>query len=107
MVKLNKIYTRTGDDGTTGLFGGPRVRKNDARVAAYGDVDELNSFLGAALASQAPEQLLPLLTRVQHELFDLGAGLASPRQEKLPLAMPTSWNDWWSLAPRWVTGLTS
>ena len=80
---MAKIYTRTGDDGTTGLFGGPRVRKNDARVAAYGDVDELNSFLGAALANDVPEKLGPLLTRVQHELFDLGAELASPDPERM------------------------
>jgi cob(I)alamin adenosyltransferase len=75
---MAKIYTRTGDDGTTGLFGGPRVRKNDLRVAAYGDVDELNSHLGVILAGELPETLRSMLTQLQHELFDLGGELASP-----------------------------
>lgn len=80
---MAKIYTRTGDDGTTGLFGGPRVRKNAPRVAAYGDVDELNSCLGVTLAGDVHGKLLPLLVQVQHELFDLGGELASPDPDRM------------------------
>ncbi|HEV7282616.1 MAG TPA: cob(I)yrinic acid a,c-diamide adenosyltransferase [Pirellulaceae bacterium] len=80
---MAKIYTRTGDDGTTGLFGGPRVRKNDLRVAAYGDVDELNSYLGIVLAGDLSSSLRPMLTQIQHELFDLGGELASPDPDQM------------------------
>lgn len=80
---MAKIYTRTGDDGTTGLFGGPRVRKNDLRVAAYGDVDELNSHLGVVLAGELPETLRTMLILIQHELFDLGGELASPDPDRM------------------------
>ncbi|HUN26593.1 MAG TPA: cob(I)yrinic acid a,c-diamide adenosyltransferase [Steroidobacteraceae bacterium] len=77
--RLSKIYTRTGDDGTTGLGDGSRVRKDDARVEAYGTVDELNSALGLLLAAPAlPERLGPRLTEIQHDLFDLGAELCIP-----------------------------
>ncbi|MFM8283297.1 MAG: cob(I)yrinic acid a,c-diamide adenosyltransferase [Planctomycetaceae bacterium] len=73
-----KIYTKTGDAGETGLFGGPRVRKDHTRIEAFGTVDELNSHLGLirTLPSAAPFD--PLLRRVQGELFDLGAQLATP-----------------------------
>ena len=78
-----KIYTRTGDAGTTGLFGGDRVRKDHPRIEAYGTVDEVNSVLGLARArlAEAPgrERLEPLLARIQEELFILGADLATPR----------------------------
>lgn len=73
-----KIYTRTGDLGETGLFGGPRVSKDAPRIEAYGTVDELNSVLGLARAESPPPALDALLARVQNELFDLGAELASP-----------------------------
>jgi len=73
-----KIYTKTGDDGTTGLFGGARVRKTDARVEAYGSVDELNSALGVALAGGARD-LAETLLGLQRELFVLGADLATPK----------------------------
>jgi cob(I)alamin adenosyltransferase len=77
--RLSKIYTRTGDDGTTGLANGERVAKNDARVEAYGDVDETNSALGVLLAEpELPEAIRNCLTRVQHELFDVGAELSLP-----------------------------
>jgi cob(I)alamin adenosyltransferase len=72
-----KIYTKTGDDGSTGLFGGQRVRKSDLRVAAYGEVDELNAVLGIALAAGAGE-LAGVLAGLQRELFVLGADLATP-----------------------------
>lgn len=83
-VRLSKIYTKTGDDGTTGLVSGARVRKDSARVAAYGDVDELNSCLGLALIEAGRDttphsvRLLSLLAPIQHDLFDLGADLATP-----------------------------
>ncbi len=80
MVKLNKIYTRTGDDGTTGLACGPRRRKDDLRIVACGDIDELNASIG--LARLYTTLILPevdtILTRVQNDLFDLGADIATP-----------------------------
>ena len=79
MVKLNKIYTRTGDDGTTGLVDGSRVAKSDALMAAIGDVDEANSWVGlaAAVLDSASDEAA-MLSRIQNELFDLGADLATP-----------------------------
>ena len=78
MVKLNKIYTRTGDDGTTGLVDGSRARKSSALLAAIGDVDEANSAIGVALATLAEGPVRGALTRFQNDLFDLGADLATP-----------------------------
>lgn len=83
MVKLNKIYTRTGDDGTTGLGNGERRTKHDLRVAAYGTVDETNATIGCALAWSQETTLAPMLARIQHDLFDLGADLATPEGAKL------------------------
>jgi len=76
--RLSKIYTRTGDDGTTGLGDGTRVAKDSARVAAYGTVDEANSSIGLLLAASVPEDVRELLTTVQHQLFDLGGELCIP-----------------------------
>jgi cob(I)alamin adenosyltransferase len=76
--RLSKIYTRTGDDGTTGLGDGTRVAKDSARVAAYGTVDEANSAIGLLLASELPGDVRELLTSVQHQLFDLGGELCIP-----------------------------
>jgi cob(I)alamin adenosyltransferase len=77
--RLSKIYTRTGDDGTTGLGDGTRVPKDSARVEAYGTVDELNSVLGVLLAVPGvPDAVTTVMTDVQHELFDLGAELCIP-----------------------------
>jgi cob(I)alamin adenosyltransferase len=73
-----KIYTRTGDTGETSLFGGLRVGKDDPRVAAYGDVDELNAHLGLARASATDAELAAELLRLQRDLFALGAQLADP-----------------------------
>lgn len=78
-----KLYTRTGDDGTTGLFGGDRVRKDHVRIEAYGSVDELNAHLGLALAACSSDNegfahLARLLGPIQSRLFDLGADLATP-----------------------------
>ncbi len=72
------IYTRTGDDGDTALFGGGRVPKSDKRVEAYGDVDELNSFVGLALTSLADTEVRRGLLLIQNDLFALGANLATP-----------------------------
>ncbi|CAN7289694.1 cob(I)yrinic acid a,c-diamide adenosyltransferase [Phyllobacterium sp. LjRoot231] len=80
MVKLNKIYTRTGDDGTTGLGSGERRLKHDLRVEAYGTVDEANSFVGLARLHTEKDfpELDAMLMRIQNDLFDLGADLATP-----------------------------
>jgi cob(I)alamin adenosyltransferase len=79
MPRLTKIYTRTGDDGTTGLGDGSRVPKEHARVEAYGTVDEANSAIGMVLAvAGIPGDVAELLSEVQHDLFDLGGELATP-----------------------------
>lgn len=76
--RLSKIYTRTGDDGTTGLGDGSRVAKDSARVTAYGTVDEANSCIGLLLACPIDDGIRQLLTGVQHQLFDLGGELCIP-----------------------------
>lgn len=81
MVKLNKIYTKTGDDGTTGLVDGSRISKTNERMAAIGDVDELNSALGVAICDVADTALVKSLRVIQNDLFDLGADLATPAGE--------------------------
>lgn len=82
--RLSKIYTRTGDQGTTGLGDGNRVDKDDLRVETYGTVDELNSLIGLVLASNMSEGLRNSLTRTQHELFDLGGELCMPGYTLVP-----------------------
>jgi cob(I)alamin adenosyltransferase len=83
MVTLNKIYTRTGDNGDTGLATGERVPKWDLRVEAYGAVDECNSAIGVArLHSGQDPELDAMLARIQNDLFDLGADLATPERDK-------------------------
>lgn len=88
MVKLNKIYTRTGDDGTTGLVDGSRRSKADARMHAIGEVDEANSALGIAIAAferaQGDSALIAGLRRIQNDLFDLGADIATPGEDFTP-----------------------
>ncbi|SAK65276.1 ATP--cobalamin adenosyltransferase [Caballeronia temeraria] len=76
--RLSKIATRTGDDGTTGLGDGSRVSKDDARIAAIGDVDELNSCVGVLLCEPMPSDVRDALTRIQNDLFDLGGELSIP-----------------------------
>ena len=80
MVKLNKIYTRTGDDGSTGLVDGARRPKFDARIAAYGTVDEANSVLGIVRLHTAGSDADVMLARIQNDLFDVGADLAVPER---------------------------
>ncbi len=91
MVKLNKIYTRTGDDGTTGLVDGSRVSKTDARLHAIGEVDEANSALGLAIQALETDNndaaLVAGLRRIQNDLFDLGADIATPGESFEPSPM--------------------
>jgi len=78
-----KIYTKTGDSGDTGLFGGGRVRKDDPRVEAYGDVDELNAVIGMARAMEPMPRIDEILVPMQRDLFSIGALLATPDREKM------------------------
>ena len=82
-----KIYTKTGDGGETGLFGGGRIPKDSLRVAAYGEVDELNAALGLARALEPQEFADALLQRIQRDLFTIGAELATPDPDKLHKAL--------------------
>ncbi|MBX3323215.1 MAG: cob(I)yrinic acid a,c-diamide adenosyltransferase [Phycisphaeraceae bacterium] len=96
MVKLNKIYTRTGDDGSTGLGDGSRVAKDDARVEAYGAVDEANAAMGlAVVAADAAGQsaIADLLRSIQQDLFDVGADLCVPIDAKQRLRVVQSQID--------------
>jgi len=86
LVKLNKIYTRTGDDGTTGLVDGTRRAKHDARMQAIGEVDEANSAIGLAARSVEGDAAAEL-TRIQNDMFDLGADLATPGDDFTPSEM--------------------
>jgi cob(I)alamin adenosyltransferase len=81
-VRLTRIYTRAGDAGETSLGDGSRVAKTDPRIEAYGTVDELNSFIGSALASELPSEFRPWLESVQNDLFDLGADLCVPLEDE-------------------------
>jgi cob(I)alamin adenosyltransferase len=91
MVKLNKIYTRTGDDGTTGLVDGSRVSKTDARLHAIGEVDEANSALGVAIQALETDDgdaaIVAGLRRIQNDMFDLGADIATPGESFEPSPM--------------------
>jgi cob(I)alamin adenosyltransferase len=87
LVKLNKIYTRTGDDGTTGLVDGTRRAKHDARMEAIGAVDEANSAIGLAVVALEGSPHAAVLTRIQNDLFDLGADLATPGEDFAPSEM--------------------
>jgi cob(I)alamin adenosyltransferase len=87
MVRLTKIYTRTGDRGETGLVDGSRLSKSAPRMAAIGDVDELNSAIGVALTHALPDDARAQLGRIQNELFDLGADFATPGPDFAPSEM--------------------
>ena len=99
MVKLTKIYTRTGDEGLTGLSNFSRVRKTDPRIEAYADVDEANSAIGVAVAlaqNEFDQETLDLLSQIQNDLFDLGADLSNPLNEHYeyePLRVDAIWID--------------
>src|SRR5260370_41677301 len=89
MVVLNRIYTRTGDDGTTALGGGERRHKYDLRIAAYGSVDELNAVIGVArLHAGTDPDVAAILARLQDDLLDLGAALSTPHKAKGPGVEP-------------------
>ena len=77
-----KIYTKTGDNGETGLFGGKRVSKNSSRIEAYGAIDELNAFIGLAITEVIDDSVKVLLNEIQNELFTIGSDLATPDNEK-------------------------
>lgn len=82
MVKINKIYTKTGDDGTTGLVRGPRRLKHDLRVECFGTVDEANSYIGVArVSTESMPKIDMILGRIQNDLFDLGSDLATPGKD--------------------------
>lgn len=99
MVRLTKIYTRTGDEGMTGLSNFARVRKTDPRIEAYADVDEANSAIGVAVSlahGEFDEDTLHLLSQIQNDLFDLGADLSNPLNEHYeyePLRVDAIWID--------------
>jgi cob(I)alamin adenosyltransferase len=86
--RLSKIYTRTGDAGTTGLGDGSRIAKDSARITAMGDVDELNSLLGVILCEDLPADVRELFTGIQHDLFDLGGELCIPGSALLKATQP-------------------
>lgn len=97
MVNLTKIYTRTGDEGTTALGDFSRTSKTDSRLQAYADSNEANAVIGVAIATGGlPEEVVATLTRVQNDLFDLGADLSTPLQEEPkypPLRVKQAWVD--------------
>lgn len=98
--RLSRIYTKTGDAGTTGLGDGTRVAKDSLRVAAMGDVDELNSIIGLMLTEPTSTEIKKVLTRIQHDLFDMGGEICMPgyamiKQERVTALENTldKWND--------------
>jgi len=95
---MTRIYTKTGDTGETGLFGGGRVGKDDARVDAYGEVDELNACLGLARSLELDPRMDALCQRLQDELFTVGAVLATPQGTKAEAHIP-------KVKPEWVTAM--
>ncbi len=92
--RLTKIYTRTGDDGTTGLADGTRIAKSSARIEAMGDVDELNSVLGMLLNESLPMSVHEQLTLIQHRLFDIGGELAIPGHRAINAQNVTQLEQW-------------
>ncbi len=89
MPRITKVYTRTGDDGTTGLGGGQRVSKDSARLHAYGTVDELNAVIGVALSADLEPRIADELTRIQNELFHLGSDLCVLEEDKAAMPVPS------------------
>lgn len=88
MPKITKVYTKTGDSGETGLGGGQRVPKDSLRINAYGTVDELNSFIGLAIASNLDEEIKDHLNIIQNELFHLGSDLCFIEEDKIKFSLP-------------------
>ena len=109
MVKINKIYTRSGDDGTTGLVGGTRIKKHSLRVETYGEVDQLNSFVGwtrTVAEKLGVTELAERLALVQNELFDLGAELATPNSYTKPQTYAITESQATRLE-EWIDGYTA
>jgi cob(I)alamin adenosyltransferase len=104
MVRLTRIYTKTGDDGTTGLGDGSRLPKHHLRIAAYGTADELGSVLGLALAHGAPEPLQGMLRAVQNDLFDVGADLCVPGEGGAKLRITPQYAE---RLEGWIDGLNA
>ena len=100
MPRITRVYTRTGDDGTTGLGAGGRVAKDSPRIEAYGTVDELNSQIGLVLSSGVNDDIASALRSIQNDLFHLGSDLCVPEEEKERRPVP-------SIEERHVTGLES
>ncbi len=96
MVKLNKIYTRTGDGGSAGLVDGSRVSKSSLRMTAIGEVDEANAAIGVAIAAIGPGELADRLLTVQNDLFDLGADVATPGRWTARCASSRARSNGWS-----------
>ena len=88
MPRLTRIYTKTGDDGSTGLGSGRRVAKDDARIEAYGTVDETNSVIGVAIAAGLADDVVAVLRPIQNELFHLGSALCFPEDEREGIELP-------------------
>ncbi|HEV2855329.1 MAG TPA: cob(I)yrinic acid a,c-diamide adenosyltransferase [Thermoanaerobaculia bacterium] len=88
MPRITRVYTRTGDDGTTGLGGGQRVPKDSPRIEAYGTVDELSSSIGVAVALGLQPRLAETLARIQNELFNLGSDLCILEEDKVKMPVP-------------------
>ncbi len=88
MPRITKVYTKTGDDGTTGLGGGSRVEKDSSRIAAYGTVDELNSQIGVVLAMGVNDLIAPALRSIQNDLFHLGSDLCTLEEDKQRRPVP-------------------
>ncbi len=88
MVRINRVYTRTGDDGTTGLGGGQRIPKDSLRIEAYGTVDELNSVLGVAVAAGLHESMRPTFFVIQQVLFNVGSDLCMLEEDKKRWPVP-------------------
>ncbi len=97
-----RIYTKTGDDGTTGLFGGSRVRKDHLRIETYGTVDELNSIIGVALTTNVPEDLAAQLRSISSVLFTLGADLATPLDPPPAYSVPRIGDEHITELERWI-----
>jgi cob(I)alamin adenosyltransferase len=89
MPRITRVYTRTGDDGTTGLGGGQRVRKDSLRIETYGTVDELSSVAGVALSAGLVPRLDGVLRRIQNDLFNLGSDLCILEEDKARMPVPT------------------
>jgi len=83
-----KIYTKTGDKGTTSLFGGKRVEKDDLRIETYGTVDELNALIGSAISEIKDSELIEVLQNIQLDLFTLGSDLATPEDNNITFTVP-------------------